>query len=908
MKSEPPSDREVFWEALECKDSAAREAVLRSACGADADQRVRVESLLRLHDHGGLFLAGEAEGLTGDPPAEAPRYAEVVEGPGKMIGRYKLLQRIGEGGFGVVYMAEQREPVKRRVALKIIKLGMDTRQVVARFEAERQALALMEHPHIARVLDGGATETGRPFFVMELVRGIPITQFCDENQVPTEERLRLFTEVCSAIQHAHQKGIIHRDIKPSNVLVTMHDHRAVPKVIDFGVAKATQQELTEKTLFTRFHEFIGTPAYMSPEQAQMSGLDIDTRSDIYALGVLLYELLTGRTPFDAQDLLRSGYDEMRRRICEEEPIKPSTRLNTLSQEDRTAVARRRKTDPLQLQRQFRGDLDRIALKAMEKDRSVRYESASALADDVRRYLNDEPVTATAPSMGYRLRKFTRRHRTAVSMAGLVLLLVVSGALASAHFAIMAQRAERHARAEAEITAAVNAFLNEDLFGQADPEANPEAELRVRTLLDRAGQKIQSRFEGRPMVEAAIRSTLGGLYAKLSEYRLADEHLRRAFDLRLIAAGERDPLTLQAMNDLALNSLRQGRIDEALQTAEWALQSARESLGPRHAQTLKCLAQLARIHYSRGDTPAMEQAAREVVDTGRVLRSIDPGDLALALDLLGRVHGRRGEAAKGEALIQEAIALLDQTLGSDHGKSVRARHNLAVYYYNLRYKLDEAEALFVTALKQQRRLLGESHQSTLATHRNLSLLYRSQREPQRALVHLTEILSYQKPQFVLQPLREFQELLPQVELCPLDESQPDRSPIWQARTAVPSADWISASSSPDEWALTDSPVGDELWLRREFQLNTVPVLGPLIILHGAGRLDLFLNTRPVPLEQIRGFEDFRVIVGDRSILASLRPGRNLLAIHAQDLDPARPLKVEIWQRPREPPETTEQPAR
>jgi len=905
MTREPPSDREVFCEALACEDPAAREEVLRSACGADVDQRVRVESLLRLHDQGGLFLAGEAEGLAGDSPVEAPRYTEVDEGPGTLIGRYKLLQRIGEGGFGVVYMAEQREPVKRRVALKVIKLGMDTRQVVARFEAERQALALMEHPHIARVLDGGATETGRPYFVMELVRGVPITQFCDENQVPTEERLRLFNEVCSAIQHAHQKGIIHRDIKPSNVLVTRHDHRAVPKVIDFGVAKATQQELTEKTLFTRFHEFIGTPAYMSPEQAQMSGLDIDTRSDIYALGVLLYELLTGLTPFDAQELLRSGYDEMRRRICEDEPVKPSTRLNTLSQEDRTAVARRRKTDPVQLQRLFRGDLDRIAMKAMEKDRSLRYESASALADDVRRYLNDEPVAAAAPSVGYRLRKFSRRHRTAVSMAGLVLLLVVSGALASAHFAVMAQRAERHARAEAEITAAVNAFLNEDLFGQADPEANPEAELRVRTLLDRAGRKIQSRFEGRPLVEAAIRSTLGGLYAKLSEYRLADEHLRRAFELRLKAAGQRDPLTLEAMSDLALNSVRRGQIEEARHTAERALQFARQSLGPRHAQTLKCLARLARIHYSRGDTPAMEAAAREVVETGRGLRTVDPGDLALALDLLGRVHGRRGEAAKGEAMIQEAIALLDQRLGKDHGQTVRARHNLAVYYYNLRYKLDEAEVLFVAALERQRRLLGESHQSTLATHRNLALLYQSRQEPRRALVHLTEILSYQKPEFVLQPLREFQQLLPQVELRRLDDAQPDRAPIWQARVSVPSADWISAASSAEEWILTESPGGGQWWLRREFELATVPELGPLIILHGAGRLELFLNARPVSPNQIRGSEDFRVIVGNRSILASLRPGRNLLAIHARDLDPDRPLKVELWQRPHEPAETTEQ---
>src|SRR5205823_14789667 len=314
----------------------------------------------------------------------------VGEGPGAVIGSYKLLEEIGEGGFGVVFMAEQTRPVRRRVALKVLKPGMDTRQVVARFEAERQALALMDHANIAHVFDGGETESGRPYFVMELVRGVAITEFCDQNQLDVRERLKLFVDVCQAVQHAHQKGVIHRDIKPSNVLVTMHDSKAVVKVIDFGIAKATGQLLTEKTLFTNFAQMIGTPMYMSPEQAQMSGLDVDTRSDIYALGVLLYELLTGTTPFDKERLRTAGYDEIRRIIREEEPARPSTRLSTIGQAATTASANRR-SDPRRLSQLFRGELDWIVMKCLEKDRGRRYETASALAADVEHYLNDEPV-------------------------------------------------------------------------------------------------------------------------------------------------------------------------------------------------------------------------------------------------------------------------------------------------------------------------------------------------------------------------------------------------------------------------------------------------------------------------------------------------------------------------------------
>jgi tetratricopeptide (TPR) repeat protein len=391
-------------------------AFLDQACGADAELRARVDQLLHAHQAMGSIHGGAA-GATAATSAE-PR----GEGPGTVIGPYKLLEQIGEGGFGVVFMAEQTEPIRRKVALKILKPGMDTRQVVARFEAERQALALMDHPNIARVLDGGQTASGRPYFVMDLVKGLPITEYCDQAQLAPRARLELFVHLCQAVQHAHQKGIIHRDLKPSNVLVTVHDTTPVVKVIDFGVAKALGQELTDKTLFTGFAQMIGTPLYMSPEQAGQSGLDIDTRSDIYSLGVLLYELLTGTTPFDKERLREVGYDELRRIIREEEPPRPSTRISTLAQAA-TAVASQRRSDPQRLSQLIRGELDWIVMKALEKDRGRRYETAGAFAADVQCYLKDEPVLACPPSAWYRFGKFTRRHKTALAVAGLILFFV-----------------------------------------------------------------------------------------------------------------------------------------------------------------------------------------------------------------------------------------------------------------------------------------------------------------------------------------------------------------------------------------------------------------------------------------------------------------------------------------------------
>jgi WD40 repeat protein/serine/threonine protein kinase len=434
-------EQSVFGEAILLATPEARAAFLDAACGTDSALRQRVESLLRAAESPGNFLEAPPTGLSGD--ADATLHGrEFSEGPGDKIGRYKLLEQIGEGGCGVVYLAEQLEPVRRRVALKVIKLGMNTKSVVARFEAERQALALMDHPNIAKVLDGGATQTGRLYFVMELVRGVRITDFCDEARLPIQERLRLFVQVCQAVQHAHQKGIIHRDLKPSNILVTVNDGVPVPKVIDFGIAKATGQQLTDKTLFTQFHAFIGTPAYVSPEQAQMSSVDVDTRSDIYSLGVLLYELLTGCTPFDGRELLRSGLDEMRRVIQNVEPPRPSTRLSTLGLAEATALSGKRQTTVPELSGGARGDLDCIVMKCLEKDRSRRYETAIGLAADIERHLRNEPVCARPPSVAYRLQKAWRRNKVVLVAAAAVLAALIVGITVSTSQAVRASKAGR----------------------------------------------------------------------------------------------------------------------------------------------------------------------------------------------------------------------------------------------------------------------------------------------------------------------------------------------------------------------------------------------------------------------------------------------------------------------------------
>lgn len=521
-------EKALFDAARNVTDPAAREALLEQTCNGNSDLRTRIERLLAVQGQAEEFFTvhpfqespGEtamASATSAEFPGEEPA---ATEGPNTLIGRYRLVQRMGEGGCGVVYLAEQEQPVRRRVALKIIRLGMDTENVIARFEVERQALALMDHPNIAHVLDAGATGMGRPYFVMELVRGVKITQYCDEHGLNVRQRLDLFTQVCHAIQHAHQKGVIHRDIKPSNILVTLHDGIAVPKVIDFGIAKATDGRLADNPAFTPSGQFIGTPAYMSPEQAEMGGVDIDTRSDIYSLGALLYELLTGRTPFDNKQLVELGWDEMRRTLREKEPLRPSTMVASLPPNDLKAVAGQRRVEPVKMVSLLKGDLDWIVMKAMEKERTRRYETANGLAMDVMRYLSDEPVIARPPSKWYRLQKLARRNRAVFASGAAVALALILGLGTSTWLFFR----EREARQEAERGRASEALLRQQ--AEARAVIGQAAALVGENQFDQADQLMeQVTFPENGLAGEAVFRPLGDWAAVQGRWLRAAEYLK-----------------------------------------------------------------------------------------------------------------------------------------------------------------------------------------------------------------------------------------------------------------------------------------------------------------------------------------------------------------------------------------------
>jgi serine/threonine protein kinase/Tfp pilus assembly protein PilF len=657
MTASRPNNEAIFHAARDIPDPDRRRAYVREACSGDEARVAHVEALLAAADTPDSLL---------DRPTESDSVETVDrpagERPGSVIGPYKLLEQLGEGGFGVVFMAEQTEPVRRKVALKVLKPGMDTHQVVARFEAERQALAIMDHPNIAKVFDGGATPSGRPYFVMELVRGVPITEFCDHNHLTPRQRLELFIPVCQAVQHAHQKGIIHRDLKPSNVLVSRHDTTPVVQVIDFGVAKALGQELTDKTLFTGVAQMVGTPLYMSPEQAGKSDLDIDTRSDIYSLGVLLYELLTGTTPFTKERFQRAAYDEIRRIIREEEPPRPSTRLSE-SGDSLSSISSQRHTEPAKLTKLVRGELDWIVMKSLEKDRNRRYETANNLAMDIQRYLVDEAVLARPPDAAYRFRKFARRNRTVLLAGALVALALVVGALVSVGQAVRARRAE----------ASAQSLLESEKLAHASADS-ARAEALAQRELARANLR-------------KARQVVDDMYTQVAEKWLN--------------------------NQPQMEPIRREFLNKALRFYE---EFAEQDGGTEPAvrlETARAYGRVAEIHQNMGASAQAEAPFRKAIEQLRGLAKEVPASPEYRQELAGTLHlhgfhlsdiGRKSEAEK---VHREAVDL-EERLAADFPSDATYQRNLARGQFHLGMelrtnKLQEAERAIGTAIALQERL-------------------------------------------------------------------------------------------------------------------------------------------------------------------------------------------------------------
>jgi serine/threonine protein kinase len=636
MSKSQQSEKVILETALEM-DADERTVYLEQTCGGDPQLRQRVESVLAAH-------TPSSESSPATPPPNAGPTGTILtdgdatvsggttlglaaeESPGDFIGRYKLLEKIGEGGFGYVYVAEQTEPVKRRVALKIIKLGMDTRQVVGRFEAERQALAVMDHPNIAKVLDGGATETGRPYFVMELVRGVKITEHCDKNKLSTHDRLDLFMKVCRAIEHAHQKGIIHRDIKPSNILVTVNDGVPVPKVIDFGIAKATQGSLTEKTVYTQMDQFVGTPAYMSPEQAGAGGEDIDTRTDIYSLGVLLYELLTGETPLESKNLLSRGFDEMRRLIKEWEPQMPSIRLHKRGAKDQTTIASKHGTEVFKLIRMVQGDLDWVVMKCLEKDRSRRYDSAAELTAEIERFLANEPVMARPPSKIYRFQKLVRRNRLAFAAGTIVFVSLVAGLVVTSWF-VVKEKSERDMAAKADAVAERDLKIAVEARAQAEKAlAQAEAAHQQSTVDQQLSAAAEKRAEAARLEAGAARR----------EAVAAQEQSRQDAEKASLAQKQAAEALGQAQSARQLADAADARAASEAAKREAAEKTAANEINLRHdAETARSQSEsalkLANAAREQAETAAAkaEQKAAALWDTVLPARlETLPADVAL----------------------------------------------------------------------------------------------------------------------------------------------------------------------------------------------------------------------------------------------------------------------------------------
>jgi len=645
-----------------------------------------------------------------------------------VIGPYHLLERIGQGGMGEVWLAEQKHPVRRRVALKLIKAGMNTREIVTRFESERQALALMDHPAIAKVFDAGSTPQGMPYVVMEYVAGVPITEYCDKHRLAMNERLELFVQVCSGVQHAHQKAIIHRDLKPSNILVTQVDGKPVPKIIDFGVAKAISQRLTAETMFTHAGALIGTPEYMSPEQANSGSEDIDTRSDVYSLGVVLYELLVGALPLDLTEIRDQAFFELLRRIREEDAPRPSTKLRT-SSEHSSVAARNRGTEPAELDKQLKGDLDSIALKALEKERSRRYSSPSDLAGDIERYLHNEPVLAVPPSLAYRSGKFVRRHRLAVAASAVVALavfgLIASLVIGSARVARERDRANR----EAQAAERVSDFLV-GAFAISDPDESRGNKITAREVLDKGARQIETDLAGQPALQARLMSTMGKVYEGLGLYEPARQLLDKAIGLQKKTLGPDHQETLASQRMLARILQYQAQYPAAEKLYSETLQKQERFLGSDAMDALRTKANLGSLYNEQGRYADAEKLLSETVKATTQASGQNSPETMSALHSLAIAYDGERQYAKEADIWEELYRLRSQTLGPDHPDTVNSMQNLAYVYYKVG-KAAEAEKLQRQGLEIGRRVLGNDHPSVLLAIGNLANTLLSEGKPAEA---------------------------------------------------------------------------------------------------------------------------------------------------------------------------------
>ncbi|HEX7280542.1 MAG TPA: serine/threonine-protein kinase [Vicinamibacterales bacterium] len=660
---------------------------------------------------------GNADAETSETRTRLASDAAAVE-----IGPFRLLSRLGEGGMGEVWLAEQSRPVRRQVAIKVVKAGMDTAQVLARFDAERQALALMDHPAIAKIFDGGTTPEGRPYFAMEYVRGHAITHHCDSNRLSIRERLELFIQLCDGVQHAHQKGIIHRDLKPSNVLVSVMGAKPVPHIIDFGIAKAISQPLTDNPLFTGLGGFVGTPDYMSPEQSDLSSVDVDTRSDIYSLGVLLYELLTGTLPFDGRRLREAGIDEFRKTIREVDPEKPSTRL-TAGNPDSTEVAERRRTQPVKLISLLRGDLDWITIKALEKDRTRRYQTVNALAQDLRRHLNDEPVTAGPPSASYRAGKFVRRHRLGVSVAACAVVVLIGFAVVTAiQVKRVAQERDR-ANIEAETAKRISDFLV-GLFRVSDPSEARGRTVTAREILDKGASELEQ-LRDEPDIQARLQATIGAVYTGLGAYSAAQPLLERSLSTRKQLHGADHPNTLTAANELANVLWFQDRHTDAEPLFRQVVEGRSRLLGETHPDTLRARYDLASLFARQKRWLEAEALQRDVLAIQQRELGPDHADTLASLNNLAAYLRGLEKFPEAAAIGDELVASRRRVLGADHPSTLLSIANLAVVQ-NLSGNVKRAEELFLEAIQGQTRVLGEHHRVTARTRVNFSGLLLRQR--------------------------------------------------------------------------------------------------------------------------------------------------------------------------------------